>query len=65
MVSKTRVLHIPSRLHYLITNSKPPNFERGEKQNTSHWKAHSKVVGHAEAQTELLDEDLNLAEMDR
>ena len=42
-----------------------PFFYHGEKQNTSHWKAHCKgCVGHAEAQVELLDEDLNLAEMD-
>ena len=42
-----------------------PFFHRGEKQNTSHWKAHCKgCIRHAEAQVELLDEDLNLAEMD-
>jgi hypothetical protein len=40
-------------------------FHHGEKQNTSHWKTHCKgCVRHAEAQAELLDEDLNLAEMD-
>lgn len=42
-----------------------PFFYHGEKQNTSHWKAYCKgCVRHAEAQAELLDEDLNLAEMD-
>jgi hypothetical protein len=49
---------------------KPPKdfwlfFHHGEKQNTSHWKAHCKgCVRHAEAWAELLDEDLNLTTMD-
>ena len=42
-----------------------PFFHRGERHNTSHWKPRCKgCVRHAEAQAELLDEDLILAEID-